>query len=231
MNIDTKKSVYLQASKVYKSYKTGENIVSVLRGIDFSAFTGEWVAILGASGSGKTTLLNILGALEMPDSGEITLGGTPYSGMSNNEAAEFRRQKVGFIFQSYHMLPEFTLIENVMLPGMLGRTNWVGVKKRAEKLIDQVKLSHRIEHKPTELSGGEQQRVAIARSLINEPSIVLADEPTGNLDSETGKEILEIFKGLHDFNKTIIMVTHDLEVAKFADRIVRVRDGITEGEI
>lgn len=217
---------FLKAVDVHKSYQVGKNEVNVLRGIDLEVKKNEWVAILGASGSGKTTLLNILGTLESPDRGGVTCGESNYSSMNSRAKALFRCERIGFVFQAYHMFPELSMLENVKLPAMLrnfGRRD----KLAPEKLLGRVGLSHRLEHKPTELSGGEQQRAAIARALVNSPDVILADEPTGNLDTQTGKEILEIFKELHnsELRKTIIMITHDMNVAAYADRKVILKDG------
>lgn len=228
-DIDMKeKNLFLRATGLQKSYPLGKTIVKVLKGIDLSVAKGEWVAVLGASGSGKTTLLSILGALERPDKGDVFLDGTRYSSMRAAAAADFRLSKIGFIFQFYHMLPELTVLENVMIPAMIYGRASSSIRAEAIELLDRVGLSHRVEHKPSELSGGEQQRAAIARSFINSPVLILADEPTGNLDSETGMEILGIFKSMHDFKKTLIMVTHDRDVAKFADRVIHVKDGKIE---
>lgn len=218
----------LTVNQVYKKYMLGKTSVPVLRGVDFFVANGEWVAILGASGSGKTTLLNIVGALEKPDRGELVFEGIKYSGMDSSSAAGFRCRNVGFIFQTYHMLPELTVLDNVKLPAMLAGRLGRKVTGEAEKYLNEVGLGHRLEHKPAELSGGEQQRAAIARALINSPALILADEPTGNLDSKTGGEILEVFKKLHDVKRTIVMVTHDKDVAVAADRIVHVKDGKIE---
>lgn len=219
------KEILLKAVDLHKSYKIGKRDIRVLRGIDFSVNKNEWVAILGASGSGKTTLLNILGALETPDAGSVSCSDLSYSAMSRRSKATFRCEKIGFVFQSYHMFPELSILENVKLPAMFNRSN--SAKISAEELLDKVGLSHRVDHKPTELSGGEQQRAAIARSLINSPDLILADEPTGNLDTHAGNEILDIFKGLHDsdLKTTIIMITHDLNVSEFADRKIILEDG------
>ncbi|HBC88327.1 MAG TPA: hypothetical protein DCZ94_15350 [Lentisphaeria bacterium] len=219
---------FIQARGIYKDYKIEKTKISVLRGANLDVRKGEWIALLGASGSGKTTLLNIIGALESPDQGDITFDGFKYSSMSREKSSDFRLNKVGFIFQAYHMLPELTILENVKLPAMLKGRHGEAVSVEARELLDKVGLGHRLKHKPAELSGGEQQRAAIARALINSPLLVLADEPTGNLDSKTGSEILEIFKKLHssDSGKTMIMVTHDPDVATLADRIVHMKDGI-----
>ena len=218
--------ILLEAVDIHKSYKVGGNDINVLRGIDFTVRKNEWVAILGASGSGKTTLLNILGTLETPDLGAVTCGDFAYGCMNSRTKALFRSEKVGFVFQAYHMFPELSILENVKLPSMLCRVDRPD-KVTPEKLLEKVGLGHRVEHKPTELSGGEQQRAAIARALVNSPDMILADEPTGNLDTQTGKEILEVFKELHssDLKKTIIMITHDMNVAEYADRKIVLEDG------
>jgi len=224
--------VILQAAKLEKCYRMGPVTVPVLRGVDLEILHGSWVALLGASGSGKTTLLNLLGSLEQPDKGEILYRGAEYSRMSNLQMVHFRRRQIGFIFQSYHMLPELTVRENVELPGMMDGYNRAELRERSEMLLERVGLKHRIKHRPYELSGGEQQRAAIARALINRPKLVLADEPTGNLDSKTGSGILDIFKQLHAESEpvTIVMVTHDRNVAAMADRIVELQDGLIVGQ-
>ena len=218
--------IFLQTVDVYKKYHAGSNIVSVLDGVDFSVFRNEWVAILGSSGSGKTTLLNILGALDVPDKGDISCAQRSYGTMTEKEKTEFRLNKIGFVFQAYHMFPELSILENVKLPAMIKKSK-SGFKQRALELLDQVGLGDRIHHKPSELSGGEQQRAAIARALINDPELILADEPTGNLDSHTGEQILEIFQNLHELNegRTIIMISHDMHVADYADRKIVLKDG------
>lgn len=218
--------IILKAEDVFKDYRLGKTVINVLKGINLEIKRGEWVALLGASGSGKTTLLNMLGTLEKHDKGEIFYDDTRFSKLSSRQKIFFRCRKVGFIFQAYHMLPELNVLENVMLPGMLDSCSRVELKKRAFELLERVGLTHRIKHRPNELSGGEQQRAAIARALINSPELVLADEPTGNLDSVTGEGILEIFKDIHSVSKsTIVMVTHNEEIAKLADRTVFLRDG------
>jgi len=220
------KEIFLKSVDLHKTYHAGNSMVPVLEGVDLTVFRNEWVAVIGASGSGKTTLLNILGALEKPDKGNITCGEFSYAGMNDREKAHFRLKKIGFVFQAYHMFPELSILENVRLPAMINK-KISGSKKRAGELLEQVGLGHRVTHKPAELSGGEQQRAAIARALINSPDLILADEPTGNLDSSTGEQILEIFKELHAKNegRTIIMITHDMNVAAYADRQIILKDG------
>jgi len=221
--------ILIEVKELCKSYKLEKTKVEVLKGLDVSVKRGEWVALLGSSGSGKTTLLNQMGTLEQPDSGSISYGGKCYSTLSGRQATKFRSDKVGFIFQAYHLLPELTVLENVVLPGQLAGRSKGELKKQAMASLERVGLSHRLKHRPNELSGGEQQRAAIARALINNPELILADEPTGNLDSETGGGILQIFKDLHnseDHNHTIIMVTHDRKIADLADRIIELKDGL-----
>ena len=198
----------------------------MLKGVSFSARRGEWLALVGASGSGKTTLLDIVGTISRPDTGRVLIDGADTTAMSSRQTVLFRRKRIGFVFQSYHLLPELTVLENAMLPGMLEGKAVRVCRKRAESLLERLGLSHRLAHRPNELSGGEQQRVAIARALQNEPELLLADEPTGNLDSVTGKGILEIFRSIHEEGKmTIVMVTHDRSIAALADRILELRDG------
>ena len=218
--------IFLETNDVHKQYHVGQHTVSVLEGVDIRIFKNEWVAILGASGSGKTTLLNLLGALEKPDKGNIKCAQHSYASMNDSEKAKFRLNKIGFVFQAYHMFPELSILENVKLPAMI-KKEYRTSNTRAKNLLERVGLGHRINHKPAELSGGEQQRAAIARALINSPDLILADEPTGNLDSQTGRQILDIFKDLHSSNegRTIIMITHDMDVANYADRKIVLQDG------
>jgi len=222
-----KTEIYLDAQKVSKSYFIGKKEVKVLQDVNWHVKRGSWTALLGASGSGKTTLLNLLGTLEKPDAGTILCEGVDYQTLSRRQATKFRNSSIGFIFQSYQMLPELTILENVYLPAMINSVSSQEYKLRAEELLSKVGLADRLKHRPNELSGGEQQRVAIARALINNPSLILADEPTGNLDSKTGAGILELFQQLHEekSNRTIIMITHDEKVASLADSIATLADG------
>jgi ABC-type lipoprotein export system ATPase subunit len=219
--------IFLEAKNIVKNYRIGKSSIEVLRGVDFAVERGSWTTLLGASGSGKTTLLNMLGTLERPDSGEILYDGVSYRNRLFRWANKFRNENIGFIFQLYHMLPELTLLQNVMLPGMFGNARR-DLKSTALQLLDKVGLSHRLKHRPNELSGGEQQRAAIARALLNSPELILADEPTGNLDSHTGSEILEIFQQLHAEKNgvTIFMITHSDEVAAMADTVFHLKDGV-----
>jgi len=221
----------LKAEGLYKSYRMGETEVSVLKGVDLAVEKGEFVAIVGASGSGKSTLLHILGALDKPDKGVVRFEGRDLSRYGNNELNRFRNKMVGFVFQFYHLLDELNVLENVFLPAMAskGVVGWLGLrlraKKRAAELLGRLGLSERAGHKPYQLSGGERQRVAICRALMNEPRILLADEPTGNLDSATGNSILEVFEKLNRAGQTIVMVTHNEGIAQRAGRTVTLADG------
>lgn len=212
---------------VTRTYKLGREKLPVLRGVDWEIRRGEWACLLGASGSGKTTLLNLIGTLEQPDSGTIRIAGVDVSKLGRGEAARFRNRKIGFVFQAYHLLPELTVLENVMLPGNLAGLSRGEAKKRAVPLLETVGLSGRMRHRPSELSGGEQQRAAIARALLNEPELLLADEPTGNLDTHTGEAILELFTELRKLHpgRSIMMITHNREIAKLADRTEELVDG------
>ena len=212
---------------VTRTYKLGREKLLVLRGVDWEIRRGEWACLLGASGSGKTTLLNLIGTLEQPDSGTIRIAGVDVSKLGRGEAARFRNRKIGFVFQAYHLLPELTVLENVMLPGNLAGLSRGEAKKRAVPLLETVGLSGRMRHRPSELSGGEQQRAAIARALLNEPELLLADEPTGNLDTHTGEAILELFTELRKLHpgRSIMMITHNREIAKLADRTGELVDG------
>ncbi len=224
----------LQSEGIHKSYKMGATEVKVLKGVDLAVKEGEFVAIVGASGSGKSTLLHILGALDKPDRGTVKYEGRDLSRRRGRELNRFRNKMVGFVFQFYHLLDELSVLENVFLPAMVSSTviGWLGQRmragKRAAELLAQLGLTDRSNHKPYQLSGGERQRVAIARALMNEPRVLLADEPTGNLDSETGNGILRVLEGLNKAGQTILMVTHDERIAKRAERTVTLADGRIE---
>ncbi|MBQ4337091.1 MAG: ABC transporter ATP-binding protein [Lentisphaeria bacterium] len=224
--------IILELSGVCKHYNIGTHVIEVLRGIDLQVTSGEWLSLTGASGSGKTTLLHLLGLLERPDEGKITACGQDYSLLKRRAAAAFRRQKLGFIFQNYCLLPELTVLENIQLPGMLAGVNRRQLEKDARELAGRVGLYKRLDHRSNELSGGEQQRAAIARALINRPAILLADEPTGNLDSRTGEEILQLFREIRSERPecTLIMITHNAEIAAMADRSLVLRDGVIRQE-
>ena len=218
--------IFLEASGITKSFVIGKHRIDVLKGVGLQVKRGEWVALLGASGSGKTTLLDIIGTISRPDSGSLVCGGRDLTKLHQRELVTFRRRNIGFVFQAYHMLPELNICENVMLPALMEDRPKSVVKAQALELLERVGLGHRVNHRASELSGGEQQRAAIARALMNSPRLLLADEPTGNLDSVTGSGILDLFKEFHaEGNMTIVMVTHDLNVAKLADRMVELKDG------
>ena len=218
--------VVLKAVELYKSYHLGNVEVPALRGAGLEVRRGEFVAIIGPSGSGKTTLLNILGLLDTPDSGELYVDGESVIGLDDDELSEIRLWKIGFVFQHYNLIPILTALENVEVPMILAGVPPKKRIKRARRLLQMVGIPHMAEHKPTEMSGGQQQRVAIARALANDPSIILADEPTGNLDTKSSEEIVNLMGTLNrEKGTTFVVVTHDLDVAKKADRILRIRDG------
>ena len=212
----------IKAQNIYKRFDNLE----VLKGVSFEVERGEMVAIIGPSGAGKTTLLQILGTLDTPNSGNIVIGGQDISLLNEKELSHFRNQEIGFIFQFHQLLPEFTALENVMLPALIGQTDAHVAKERATQILERLNLGERLHHKPNELSGGERQRVAAARALINNPSIILADEPSGSLDSNNKQELHKLLCDTRDqFNQTIIIVTHDNELAQIANRIVKMQDG------
>ena len=213
----------IRTKEIRKSFGTLE----VLKGIDLLVERGEVVSIVGPSGAGKTTLLQILGTLSRPSSGEIEIDGEAVHALSDRQLSRFRNTKIGFVFQFHHLLPEFTALENVCIPGYIGGRDRREVEKRAAELLEMLGMEHRSSHKPAELSGGEQQRVAIARALIGEPAILFADEPTGNLDSRTGAGIMNLLREINQsIGQTIIMVTHSPEAAKSSGRIITVQDGV-----
>jgi ABC-type lipoprotein export system ATPase subunit len=214
----------IELIEVTKNYLLGEVEVRALRGVSLTIAAGEWVAVMGASGSGKSTLMNILGCLDRPTAGKYMLAGRDVTGLSGDELAEVRNRKIGFVFQNFNLLARTSALENVELP-LLYRRGGGGDGASARELLEQVGLGGRLHHLPTQLSGGEQQRVAIARALINKPSLLLADEPTGNLDTASSGEIMDLFHKLHGSGLTIIMVTHEPDIAQHAQRAITVRDG------
>jgi len=210
---------------VTKVYRMGKVEVQALRGVNLSVKRGEFIAILGPSGSGKSTLLNMIGCLDKPTSGKVFIDGKDTSRLNENELAALRREKIGFVFQQFNLIHTLNALENVALPMLFAGIRRAERMKRAKNLLEKVGLSHRIYHKPMELSGGEQQRVAIARALANNPEIIVADEPTGNVDTDTGNAIMEIFEQLNEERRTIILVTHDFDIAAHAYRKFRMKDG------
>ena len=218
----------LEAKNIHKKYSD----VEVLKGVDIKISKGEIVSIIGASGAGKSTLLHILGTLDKPDSGSISLNNIEVEKLSGKSLAKFRNDHIGFVFQFHHLLPEFSALENVCIPGWVGGKNKSITENRAKELLDYLGLNKKFENKPGQLSGGEQQRVAVARALVNSPSIVLADEPTGNLDSANANDLHQLFINLRaEFNQTFLIVTHNQDLAKRSDRILQMKDGRIEMEL
>lgn len=218
----------LHLEQISKSYYLGRQELKVLKEISLDILKNDYVALMGPSGSGKSTLMNILGCLDSPTSGKYILNGKDVSYMPDDELANVRNKEIGFVFQQFNLLPRLTALENVALPLVYGGINKKERTERAEAVLERVKLSDRMKHKPNELSGGQCQRVAIARALINNPSIILADEPTGNLDSVTSHEIMEILGTIHKEGNTVILVTHEEDISRFAHRVIRLKDGMIE---
>lgn len=218
----------IELHNIKKEYKIGHEEIHALNGVSLNIFKNEYVALMGPSGSGKSTLMNMLGCLDSPTSGEYILNGIAVAKMSDNELAEVRNKQIGFVFQTFNLLPRSTTLENVMLPLVYSGIDKKQRIEMAKKVLEQVGLGNRMEHKPNELSGGQRQRVAIARALVNNPAIILADEPTGNLDSKTSIEIMGLFEEIHKNGNTIILVTHEEDIAMHAHRIVRLKDGKVE---
>jgi putative ABC transport system ATP-binding protein len=215
----------IELRQVSRTYAHGPKEIRALSNISLTIRSGEFLSVMGPSGSGKSTLLNLMGGLDQPSSGEIYIDNRPIHGISDDELTLIRRRRVGFIFQFFNLLPILTAVENVSLPLLLEGTPFARIRPRAESLLQKVGLADRIEHRPEQLSGGEMQRVAIARALITNPAVLLADEPTGNLDSRTSTEIFSLMKGLHREGQTIVMVTHDPRAASYGTRIITLRDG------
>ena len=220
----------INVKDIKKSYTVGTQEVNALRGINLSVEKGEFISIMGPSGSGKTTLMNIIGCLDTPSSGEYELNGSLVSKLEDDELARIRNKEIGFVFQSFNLLAKNSVLENVMLPLKYAGFEKSEAVKKSNEVIDKVGLSDRLAHTPAELSGGQQQRVAIARALVNRPSIIFADEPTGNLDSKTGKEVMTIFKELNANGQTIILITHEESIANQSNRIITIKDGLIKSD-
>jgi putative ABC transport system ATP-binding protein len=223
-----RENVVIQTYGLWKTYQMGDQKIHAVSGVDMTIQKGEYVAIMGPSGSGKSTFMNLIGCLDTPSAGEYFIRGQLVSQMNDDELAHIRNKDIGFVFQTFNLLPRLTALQNVELPLVYSGMTTAERSKRAKHTLAQVDLTPRMFHKPNELSGGQRQRVAIARALVNDPAILLADEPTGNLDSATSVEIMEIFETLHDHGNTIILVTHEAEIAMHAHRVVHVRDGKIE---
>jgi putative ABC transport system ATP-binding protein len=221
----------IETRELWKTYTMGDEEIHALRGVSIQIDRGEYVAIMGPSGSGKSTLMNLIGCLDTPTRGTYLLNGKEVSQMNDNELARIRNEEIGFVFQTFNLLPRATALHNVELPLVYAGISKKARLERAKAAIDKVELTHRLTHKPNELSGGQRQRVAIARALVNNPSILLADEPTGNLDTKTGHEIMELFARLHQSGNTIIVVTHEADVAAYAHRAIAIRDGQVERDV
>ncbi len=213
-----------------KTYKIGDEIIEALKDVSLTIYKNEYVALMGPSGSGKSTLMNTLGCLDSPTSGEYILNNLSVAKMTDNELAEVRNKEIGFVFQTFNLLPRASTLDNVALPLVYAGFNRIDREKRAKEVLESVGLGNRMNHKPNELSGGQRQRVAIARALVNNPAIILADEPTGNLDSKTSVEIMGLFEEIHKKGNTIILVTHEEDIALHAHRIVRLKDGLVESD-
>lgn len=220
----------INIKKLKRDFVLGSEIINVLKGIDLQINKGEYVALMGPSGSGKSTLMNLLGCLDTPTSGVYILNGNDVSKMHDDALAEIRNKEIGFVFQTFNLLPRTTALDNVALPMIYAGYSKTERNERATEVLTQVNLADRMDHQPNQLSGGQRQRVAIARALVNKPSIILADEPTGNLDSKTSLEIMSLFNDIHKNGNTVILVTHEEDIAKYAHRIIRLRDGMIESD-
>ena len=220
----------IEIRDIIRDFKLGQETVHVLKGIDLDIKRGEYVAIMGPSGSGKSTLMNLLGCLDTPTAGSYKLNGKDVSQMSDDELADIRNTEIGFVFQTFNLLPRTTALDNVALPMVYAGKSKKEREERASEVLTDVGLADRMDHKPNQLSGGQRQRVAVGRALVNKPSIILADEPTGNLDSKTSLEIMELFDQIHASGNTVIMVTHEEDIAAHAKRVIRLRDGLIESD-
>ena len=214
-----------------REFLVGSEIVKALKGVDISVIKNEYLAMMGPSGSGKSTLMNLLGCLDTPTAGAYNLNGIDVSSLKDDDLAEIRNKEIGFIFQTFNLLPRLTALENVYLPLVYAGYNSEDRKIKAQDVLEKVGLGDRMDHRPNQLSGGQRQRVAVARALVNDPSIILADEPTGNLDSKTSLDIMRLFEEIHEMGNTLIVVTHEEEVASYAHRILRLRDGLVESDL
>ena len=214
-----------------REFAVGSEIVKALKGVDVSVMKNEYLAMMGPSGSGKSTLMNLLGCLDTPTAGAYNLNGTNVSSLKDDDLAEIRNKEIGFIFQTFNLLPRLTALENVSLPLVYAGYNSEDRKMKAQDVLEKVGLGDRMDHRPNQLSGGQRQRVAVARALVNDPSIILADEPTGNLDSKTSLDIMRLFEEIHEMGNTLIVVTHEEEVASHAHRILRLRDGMVDSDL
>ncbi len=223
-------SLVIKIRNITRDFPLGNEVVKVLKGIDLDIERGEYVALMGPSGSGKSTLMNLLGCLDTPTSGSYELNGKDVSNMTDDELAEIRNKEIGFVFQTFNLLPRTTALENVALPMIYAGASKSERTERAKQVLTDVGLADRMDHKPNQLSGGQRQRVAVGRALVNHPSIILADEPTGNLDSKTSEEIMKLFGDIHKAGNTVILVTHEEEIAENAHRIIRLRDGVVESD-
>lgn len=224
-------SLVIDIKAIRRDFPLGQEIVKVLKGIDLQIEKGEYVALMGPSGSGKSTLMNLLGCLDTPTAGSYLLSGHDVSNMSDDELAEIRNKEIGFVFQTFNLLPRTTALDNVALPMVYAGASKTQRTKRAQEVLTEVGLADRMDHRPNQLSGGQRQRVAVGRALVNKPSIILADEPTGNLDSKTSLEIMALFDAIHAQGNTVIVVTHEEEVAQHARRVIRLRDGLVESDV
>jgi putative ABC transport system ATP-binding protein len=220
----------IQTKNIKRVFEVGSETVNALKGIDLNVESGEFISIMGPSGSGKTTLMNIIGCLDTPSSGEYFLNNQLVNDLDEDQLAIIRNKEIGFVFQSFHLLAKNSALNNVLLPMKYAGADMNDAEKRAKYVLEQVGLSDRINHGPSELSGGQQQRVAIARALVNKPSILFADEPTGNLDSKTGEDVMNLFKGLNQEGQTIILITHEEDIAMQSKRIVNIKDGLIESD-
>ena len=224
-------SLVIKIRGIIRDFPLGQEVVKVLKGIDLDIERGEYVALMGPSGSGKSTLMNLLGCLDTPTGGTYELNGVDVSSMTDDELAEIRNKEIGFVFQTFNLMPRTTALDNVALPMIYAGASKAERMERASEVLQNVGLADRMDHKPNQLSGGQRQRVAVGRALVNKPSIILADEPTGNLDSKTSLEIMQLFDAIHAAGNTVIVVTHEEDIAAHAHRIIRLRDGIVESDV